>query len=120
MFFYIVLIIVLMAATSVFIMKTTFWMVSRLGHGFIEETHKSAEFIINTGKLPPFWYKKKISLPPLLDKYRCMKKMKKIISYFEKSQIAGDEYSRSVIAGKLTEIYNEWTDLDWDKDRPLP
>jgi len=117
--FYIILIIALMALMSVLITKMSLWMISRLGHRYIETTHRSAEFIMNTRAVPPFWLKKREPLrSPLYLKYRSLRSLKKIIRYFTTSTVAGDEESRRLIVTGLTEIYNEWTDREWEDMAP--
>lgn len=119
MFLYIILVIFVMAASAVIIMKMTFWMISNLGHKYIEMTHKSAEYIINTGAVPPFWFKNKRSKEnPFMAKLRCLKKTRKLIDYFKNNTISGDETTREIIVSKLTEIYNQWTEKEWEELKP--
>ncbi len=115
----ILFIIALMALMAVVITKMTLWMISNLGHKYIEKTHRGAEFIINTRQVPPFWIARKgLIRSPLYRKYRALKNLKKIISYFRTNTVAGDEESRMLIVKRLTEIYNEWTDREWEEMAP--
>lgn len=108
-----------MAGMAVVIMKMSFWMISKLGHKYIEMTHRSAEYIINTGTVPPFWYKNgKPKGTPIFEKLKCLKKTRKLIEYFKNSTVSGDETSREIIVSKLTEIYNQWTDKEWEELKP--
>lgn len=119
MLLYILLLVVVMAGISVLILKVTFRMISTLGHKYIEKTHKSAEFIMETGQVPPFWFKREITLP-VLGKLICLRRIRKLISYFKNSTIAGEEGTRALIVSKLTRIHNDWTDLEWDDLSPRP
>ena len=120
MLIYILLIVAVMALMAVFITKMTLWMIYRLGHKFIEMTHRGAEFIINTGLVPPFWPEngKKLIKAPFYLKYRALKRLRKTISYFKTNTVAGDDESRMIIVKKLTEIHNEWTEREWSEITP--
>ncbi len=119
MLFYLILLVAVMAGSAVFITKFTMWTISKLGHKYIEMTHRSAEFIVNTGAVPPFWYDGKRAYPfPLWQKMRCLKRLKKLISYFENSTVAGDEKTRKLVASRLIDAYNVWVEKEWEELLP--
>lgn len=116
MLLYLLLIIAVMAVSGVVITKFTFWMIGKMGHDYLTNTHRSAEFISKTGKLPPFWFNKKRYryFSSLILKFLALRKLKKIIAYFSRSPVAADDEARKIVVPRLTEVYNDWVDREWE------
>ena len=125
-----IIIVAIMIIASVLLTKGTVRLMGRFGGDTIHKLHKSAEFIIDTHKVPPFWrevLEKRLSRlqrkgdekvlrnAKTAARRRCLGQLKKLITYFQKSSTITDEEAREIVLSELNAAYEEWLDMDWDR-----
>ncbi len=77
---------------------------------YVIQHHQAAENILNTGKPPKDWViKNKYS------KNKCLSKLNKVIDYFKTTKLVEDEATRELMIKRLTKVYQEWEDEDWNE-----
>ena len=121
---YLLLAVVLMAGLSVFLTRMTVQMMGKLGGETIHKLHESAEFILNTGKVPPFWREKterrlkkalseKVSSSRIAKlerpvRRRYLRQMKKLLQFAENSSTVSDEETREILTAGLKKARKTW------------
>ena len=127
---YLILYVVVISCMFVFFTKFMVYFMGKFGGETINKIHRSAEFIINTKKVPPWWvacFKKgfekadrKIDGGQKLEAYKksvkrkCLKQLLKLIKHFKRTSLVEDEEARELVLEGLTGAYEEWKDLSWD------
>ena len=82
-----IVIVLIMVVGAVFLTRAMSTLMGRLGGGTIDKLHRSAEHILENGTVPPLWLEviRRRGIPPDRARARCLKQMKKLIRYFERS-----------------------------------
>lgn len=87
----------------------------------VNAMHRAAEYILDTAKVPQEW------MTPLPDdrtreekykgqqKQKAIKKLRKLLSYFETTPCFSDAESREYVLGELRRIEQAWIQADWDE-----
>ena len=128
-FLYIVLTVVLISALMVFLTRLMVKVMGKLGGQTFQRLHESAEFITNSGKVPPFWIEKlqerlnrlkdrnpderRIIQAELNSKKKCMRQMKKLIQFATNTSTVADEETRQILVNALTKAKREWSEMSW-------
>jgi len=125
-----ILIVVIMIVASVLLTKGTVRLMGRFGGETVHKLHKSAELIVDTHKVPPFWsepLEKRFSRlrergaetalrsAKAAARIRCLKQLQKVIAFFRRSSTVVDEEAREIILSELGAAYEEWLGMDWDR-----
>jgi len=98
---------------------------------YVNEKHRSAEAIINTGKVPEEWsnkLKERISLAGKIEgqskkilkikeraKKIVLKKIDHLIDYFKKTPLVEDKETKEILLDKLQEVRRLWKGKDWEE-----
>ena len=77
--------------------------------------HRDAEMIMDSGIAPPKWNRLGPFRfgPPALARYRALRRMSRIVKYFEHTPMVEDEEVRELILTKLRTIRDDWRGKDW-------
>lgn len=81
-------------------------------HHIIVKKHKAAEEILETRKPPEKW-KNKLFQDDEDNKEYCLKKLRKLIAHFEKTNLVESEETREMLLGQLEAILTEWKNSEW-------
>jgi len=101
------LIFVTFVASLTVCVKVFAWMMGRLAGGKVRECHETAEYIIETGRVPPRWLAK--SAKSLWwDQRNPDEKLDALISHFEQSSLVADEATRELLLSGLKKARNHW------------
>jgi hypothetical protein len=81
----------------------------------VERKHWDAEMILNSGIAPPAWGKQGIARIGHhgLSKVVAMRKIGRIIKYFEHTPIVEDDESRDMVVKRLQSIKTQWKNMGW-------
>ena len=128
---YLILYVVVISCMLVFFTKFMVYFMGKYGGETINKIHRSSEFIINTGKLPPWWiecfqkgFEKAARIEDggqKLEKYKeaakrkCLKQLVKLIKHFKRTSLVEDEEAREMVLNGLTRAYEEWKKHPWDE-----
>jgi hypothetical protein len=85
----------------------------KITHLLVERKHRDAESILASGCAPSEW-KKHILVSiggDSLAKLFVLKKLQRIVHYFERTRLVDDEKTRESIVSQLTGIHNHWADM---------
>ena len=131
MFFYVILIIAMMAVIATFLTKGTVALMGKLGGETIYKLHSSSEHIMNTHSVPPEWVaamNKRYpgltdtaasgsALPDLGNraKRRVIRQLDTLITHFERTSIVADEEAREILVTELLKARDEWLPLSWEE-----
>lgn len=123
-FVYLAAVVVFMVVLSVFFTKATVRIMGKLGGETIYKLHESAEFILNTGLIPPFWREKaegklrsarennspqeSIAKIEGQVKRRYLKQMKKLLHFARNSSTVTDEEARAILVAGLEKARDRW------------
>ncbi len=124
MLVYILLLLIVMVVGSILFLRGTLYMIAKLGSRYFERIHRSAQFITETGKVPPNWYiaaAGKTRFEKARNSYHKMRslwRLRHLIKHFQRSDSVSDEETRHLIVDKLVDIYNQWIDLSWEEMNP--
>jgi hypothetical protein len=95
-------------------MKVTSW--------FVENKHRDAEEILQTGYVPVRWMSKKEMKGEVEEsgfkKTNSLRKLTKIIKYFEHTPLVEDEESRKILLTRLRAIRAQWKQARWTEMLP--
>jgi hypothetical protein len=128
-FLYMLLIVALMAVFSVILTRMTVKIMGKLGGEAIYKLHESAEFVSNTGLVPPFWRDKAErrlmrvragggadgNIHRLEDaaRRRYLRQLRKLIHYAKNSSTIADEETRDTLVGRLRGTMTNWKTMSW-------
>ncbi|MBT3272660.1 MAG: hypothetical protein HN368_05870 [Spirochaetales bacterium] len=118
-FFYIALTVVLISALMVILTRLMAKMMGKLGGQTFQRLYESAEFITETGRVPPFWTEKLRSKrrhqAEHSSKKKCMRQMKKLIQFASNTSTVADEETRQILIRALTRVEREWAEMSWNE-----
>lgn len=91
------------------------WYSTSIVSAMIEKHHRNADFVINTGKVPPEWTRGVICrlFGRHIGKSIVVGRLRRIVRYFRFTPMVGDDETRTVILKKLEEIRVQWASSDW-------
>lgn len=83
----------------------------------VERKHVAAEYIAQTGGVPPGWnrwWTRFAAAKPIARIY-ARRKLKQIIAYFGRTPLVDDDDTRRYITGQLEQVGESWKTLSWDE-----
>lgn len=113
-----VLLLAIIFAVLLFLgFKLVFAYTMKITSIIIEQKHRDAEEILRTGLIPHHWLKKGSIIKTLLisgaAKPIALRRLQKIINYFQQSPLVEDESSREILLSKLHDVKTTWQSSDW-------
>jgi hypothetical protein len=83
----------------------------------LERRQRDADFVLYTGRVPPTWVKGKPggALAVTLARWRVMRKLARVIDYFEHTPLVASEQERASIVGQLREARSRWKSSPWEE-----
>ena len=113
------------------ILRGTILLMGKIVGKYVEERHRAAETIINTGKVPRSWsYKLEGKIASLeraeeepakiykiqeKGKSYCLNRLDHLIDHFKTSPLVEDDKTREVLLGELQEVRNLWEGSSWQE-----
>ncbi len=113
------------------ILRGTVLLMGKFVGKYVEEKHRAAETIINTGKVPKSWTYKLEGRIASLERaseepakiYEIQKKAKssylkrldRLIKHFKESPLIEDKETREMLLGELREVRNLWEESSWQE-----
>ena len=129
MFLYMLLIVVVMGGFIVLLIRVVVKTTERLGSGVIFHQQQSAEFVSNTGLVPPIWREKverrlvrardqgesetSISRLEAAARRRYIRQSRKLIHFTSNSSTIANEEIREILVGKLRKTMTNWKSRSW-------
>ena len=111
----ILLIIVGMVVFLVLFTKFVLFYTEKAVSILVVSKHRDAEMIVDSGIAPPAWNRIgpiRLVLPQLA-RYRALRRMGRIIKYFEHTPMVENDEVRGIILTKLRTIRDDWRGKDW-------
>ena len=120
--FNVFLIAIIFAVLLFLAFKLIFAYTMKIASLVIEQKHRDAEEILNTGLVPLRWLKKgtvsRFLLISVTPKHIALRRLQKIINYFQRSPLVEDEESREILLSRLEAVKKAWQESDWQEIIP--
>ena len=86
----------------------------------LEGKHRDAEAILHSGLTPPAWGAKGGARfgRPGLSKWIALRKIRRIITYFQHTPLVENEEARALLVARLQRIRGRWQTMTWDNMYP--
>ena len=88
---------------------------------FVEDRHEDADVILETGFLPGRWLvigRRRPRMRKRFTKRKAMKKLRAIISYFERTPMVADDEARATMLERLEAVSSAWQTASLAELRP--
>jgi hypothetical protein len=118
MFLNLLFVFIAFIITSVFLTHLSFYLLNCYGMKKIDQMHRSAQFISEVSKVPPFWFSEAQRLNPRrasINRLSSLRRLKRLLHYYKHSTLVSDEETRYIIQKELTQVYNRWLSMNWNE-----
>lgn len=78
---------------------------------FVDDRHEDADTILQTGMMPTRWLVTQGRVPRLkrpVSRRTALRRLRKIIAYFEQTRLVGTDEERAVKVSRLRAVYAAW------------
>ncbi len=96
------------------------WLANTLTDRLVGSKHRAAEYIVNTGKVPPAWLGRRYRADQAPDPQReaaarndVLRRLDALIVHFGHSAMVEDEETRDVLLGELYRARTAWQTRPW-------